>query len=76
MKDLGFLSEGEIAHYEASLTPVGDQNMVVEWFFNGNVIEASMLKKMLNIDVLYFLIYLFFFRSSNSYHICFWYGCS
>lgn len=75
MKDLGFLSEGEIAHYEASLTPVGDQNMVVEWFFNGNVIEASMLKKN-DVDVLYFLIYLFFFRSSNSYHICFWYGCS
>lgn len=42
-KDLGFLSEGEIAHYEASLTPVGDQKMVVEWFYNGKVIEASEL---------------------------------
>ncbi|XP_050422457.1 titin isoform X5 [Adelges cooleyi] len=40
-KDLGFLSEGEIAHYEASLIPVGDQKMKVEWFYNGKVIEAS-----------------------------------
>nr|CAD7404271.1 unnamed protein product [Timema cristinae] len=35
------LSEGEIAHFEASLTPVGDQSMVVEWFYNGEVLKAS-----------------------------------
>ncbi|XP_024080936.1 titin isoform X2 [Cimex lectularius] len=35
------LSEGEIAHFEASLTPVGDQTMVVEWFYNGKLLEAS-----------------------------------
>lgn len=35
------LSEGEIAHFEAGLTPIGDQTMVVEWFYNGKSIEAS-----------------------------------
>lgn len=35
------MSEGEIAHFEASLIPVGDQTMVVEWFYNGKNIEAS-----------------------------------
>jgi titin len=35
------LSEGEIAHFEAGLTPIGDQTMVVEWFYNGKTIEAS-----------------------------------
>ncbi|XP_054275488.1 titin isoform X3 [Macrosteles quadrilineatus] len=35
------LSEGEIAHFEASLSPVGDQTMVVEWFYNGKTLEAS-----------------------------------
>ncbi|XP_074100964.1 sallimus isoform X11 [Cotesia typhae] len=35
------LSEGEIAHFEASLTPTGDQTMVVEWFYNGKALEAS-----------------------------------
>lgn len=37
------LSEGEIAHFEASLTPVGDETMVVEWFYNGKALEASKL---------------------------------
>jgi hypothetical protein len=35
------LSEGDIAHFEASLTPVGDQTMVVEWFYKGEVLKAS-----------------------------------
>lgn len=35
------LSEGEIAHFEASLIPTGDQTMVVEWFYNGKALEAS-----------------------------------
>lgn len=35
------LSEGDLAHFEASLTPVGDQTMVVEWFYNGKILEAS-----------------------------------
>ncbi|KAL1117095.1 hypothetical protein AAG570_004423, partial [Ranatra chinensis] len=40
-QNLTNLNEGEIAHFEASLTPVGDQTMVVEWFFNGKTLEAS-----------------------------------
>ncbi|XP_046465810.1 titin isoform X2 [Neodiprion pinetum] len=40
-ENLTNLSEGEIAHFEASLTPVGDQTMVVEWFYNGKQLEAS-----------------------------------
>lgn len=35
------ISEGEIAHFEASLIPTGDQSMVIEWFYNGKVLEAS-----------------------------------
>lgn len=35
------LSEGEIAHFEAGLTPTGDQTMVVEWFYNGQILKAS-----------------------------------
>lgn len=35
------LGEGEIAHVEAGLTPIGDQSMKVEWFYNGKAIEAS-----------------------------------
>uniref|UniRef100_A0A1I8N5F2 Ig-like domain-containing protein n=2 Tax=Musca domestica TaxID=7370 RepID=A0A1I8N5F2_MUSDO len=35
------IGEGEIAHYEANLIPTGDQSMVIEWFFNGKVLEAS-----------------------------------
>lgn len=35
------LSEGEIAHYDATLVPTGDQSMVIEWFYNGQVLEAS-----------------------------------
>lgn len=40
-QNLSNLSEGEIAHFEASLTPTGDQTMVVEWYYNGEVIKAS-----------------------------------
>lgn len=40
-QNLNDLKEGEIAHFEASLTPIGDQTMVVEWYYNGKPIEAS-----------------------------------
>lgn len=40
-KDIVDISEGQIAHYEASLIPTGDQSMVIEWFYNGKTIEAS-----------------------------------
>lgn len=35
------LNEGEIAHFEATLTPVGDQTMQVEWFFRGKPLKAG-----------------------------------
>lgn len=35
------IGEGEIAHFEASLIPTGDQTMVVEWFYNGKTLDAS-----------------------------------
>lgn len=35
------ISEGQIAHYEATLVPLGDQSMNIEWFYNGTVLEAS-----------------------------------
>ncbi|XP_023947919.2 titin [Bicyclus anynana] len=40
-EDITEISEGQIAHYEASLIPTGDQSMVIEWFYNGKAIEAS-----------------------------------
>lgn len=40
-EDITDISEGQIAHYEASLIPTGDQSMVIEWFYNGKTIEAS-----------------------------------
>lgn len=35
------IGEGEIAHFDASLIPLGDQSMKVEFFYNGKVLEAS-----------------------------------
>lgn len=40
-QNLSNIEEGEIAHFEAMLTPVGDQSMRVEWFFNGEPVKAS-----------------------------------
>ncbi|CAG0890532.1 unnamed protein product [Cyprideis torosa] len=40
-QNLDNLSEGEIAHFEATLTPLNDQTMVVEWFYNGQPIKAG-----------------------------------
>ena len=35
------IEESEIAHFEAMLTPVGDQTMKVEWFYKGEALKAS-----------------------------------
>ncbi len=35
------VAEGEQAHFEAKVGPVGDPSMVVEWYFNGTLIAAS-----------------------------------
>lgn len=41
LQNLSNIEEGEIAHFEGMLTPVGDQSMRVEWFFNGEPLKAS-----------------------------------
>ncbi|RXG68646.1 Titin, partial [Armadillidium vulgare] len=40
-KSLSNIEESEIAHFEAMLTPVGDETMKVEWFYNGETLKAS-----------------------------------
>ena len=35
------VNEGEKAHFDAKVGPVGDPSMKVEWFFNGQLITAS-----------------------------------
>ena len=37
------INEGEKAHFDAKVAPVGDPSMQVEWFFNGQIITASKL---------------------------------
>lgn len=41
LQSLSNVEEGEIAHFEAMLTPVGDQTMRVEWFYKGEALKAS-----------------------------------
>ena len=36
------IMEGEKAHLDAKVAPVGDPSIKVEWFCNGKVITASM----------------------------------
>ncbi|XP_067120871.1 titin [Centruroides vittatus] len=40
-ENLTNLTEGDIAHFEATLTPAGDQTMVVEWFFKGEPLKVG-----------------------------------
>ena len=35
------INEGEKAHFDAKVGPVGDPSMKVEWYFNGQLITAS-----------------------------------
>jgi titin len=35
------LVEGDLAHFEATLIPLGDDTMKVEWFVNGKPLDAS-----------------------------------
>ncbi|XP_055645258.1 titin-like, partial [Toxorhynchites rutilus septentrionalis] len=35
------IGEGEIAHFDATLIPTGDQTMVIEWLYNGKQLDAS-----------------------------------
>ena len=40
-KPLANMSEGDSAHFEARLEPIGDQTMQVEWFFNGQPLKQG-----------------------------------
>lgn len=40
-QNLSNLTENDIAHFEATLAPAGDQTMVVEWFFQGQPIKSG-----------------------------------
>ncbi|ODN04243.1 Titin [Orchesella cincta] len=40
-ENLRNLQEGDLAHFEATLIPVGDETMKVEWFKDGKPIEAG-----------------------------------
>lgn len=35
------LQEGDRAHFDARLIPIGDPTMVIEWYVNGKPVEAS-----------------------------------
>ena len=35
------INEGEKAHFDAKVGPVGDPSMKVEWYFSGQLITAS-----------------------------------
>ncbi|CAL4067925.1 unnamed protein product, partial [Meganyctiphanes norvegica] len=40
-KSISNMEEGDIAHFEAMLIPVGDQTMKIEWFYKGQELKAS-----------------------------------
>ncbi|CAG9767391.1 unnamed protein product [Ceutorhynchus assimilis] len=41
LKTIDNLPEGQSAHLKATLTPVNDQTMKVEWYCNGRPIQTS-----------------------------------
>lgn len=43
LQNLDKLTEGELAHFECRLIPVGDPRLRVEWFRNEKPIETSEL---------------------------------
>lgn len=41
LQSIDGLKDGDSAHFECTLIPVGDPNMKVEWFHNGHPIRHS-----------------------------------
>ena len=66
LRDLA-INEGEKAHFEANVGPVGDPSMKVEWFFNGQLITASKSyrKKLPLLIINYILISIFNYQYST-----------
>ncbi|VDK66159.1 unnamed protein product, partial [Onchocerca ochengi] len=44
----GDLYEGQPAHFEATIEPIDDPDLIIQWFLNGNPISASSRVKMIN----------------------------
>lgn len=44
LRNLEDIQEGDRAHFEARLIPIGDPAMQVEWYFNGRPLTASKYK--------------------------------
>ncbi|MCP9264543.1 hypothetical protein DINM_022655 [Dirofilaria immitis] len=44
----GNLYEGQPAHFEATIEPIDDPDLIIQWFLNGNPISASSRIKMIN----------------------------
>ena len=54
LRDLA-INEGEKAHFEAKVGPVGDPSMKVEWFFNGKPLPFSKYHIIINSVILSFV---------------------
>ena len=48
------INEGEKAHFDAKVAPVGDPSMKVEWIFGGQLITASKYPRSNVTDVQHF----------------------
>ncbi|OZC07058.1 hypothetical protein X798_05950 [Onchocerca flexuosa] len=44
----GDLYEGQPAHFEATIEPIDDPDLIIQWFLNGNPVSASSRVKMIN----------------------------
>ena len=49
LTNLGEVTEGKYAHFEAQLHPVSDPFMKIEWFKDGKHITASKFKNIINL---------------------------
>uniref|UniRef100_A0A915PRJ2 Ig-like domain-containing protein n=1 Tax=Setaria digitata TaxID=48799 RepID=A0A915PRJ2_9BILA len=48
IQSLGDLHEGQPAHFEATIEPIDDPDLTIQWFLNGDPISASSRVKMIN----------------------------
>uniref|UniRef100_A0A0N5ALN5 Immunoglobulin I-set domain protein n=1 Tax=Syphacia muris TaxID=451379 RepID=A0A0N5ALN5_9BILA len=48
IKDIGDLSEGQPAHFEATIEPIDDPELVVQWYHDGSPVAASSRLKMIS----------------------------
>ena len=53
------MNEGQTAKFELKVGPVGDPSMIVEWYFNGTMIQASKFVFMIFFVVMQFILFFF-----------------